>query len=73
MVILISRLIPSASEPASYYSGNNHRIPILLRSGDPIRAWVDYSSQEILIKVSKSPLGVPKPRSPLISFPIDLS
>ncbi|GAY63823.1 hypothetical protein CUMW_228790 [Citrus unshiu] len=69
----ISSLISSASEPASYYSGNNHRIPILLRSGDPIQAWVDYSSQEMLINVSICPLGVPKPYRPLISLSIDLS
>ncbi|KAJ4716929.1 Lectin receptor kinase [Melia azedarach] len=71
----ISSLISSASEPASYYSSKNNgrRIPILLRSGDPIQTWVDYNSQEMLMNVTISPLGLPRPRRPLISFPIDLS
>ncbi|CBI20009.3 unnamed protein product, partial [Vitis vinifera] len=36
-------------------------------------AWIEYNSQEQLMNVTISPLGIPKSFRPLISFPIDLS
>ncbi|KAK8529729.1 hypothetical protein V6N12_060502 [Hibiscus sabdariffa] len=70
----ISSLISNISEPAAYYSSNDNRNnSILLRSGKPVQAWIDYDSNEILMNVSISPSGMSRSLHPLISFPIDLS
>lgn len=74
----ISSLISNISEPAAYYFSkgsniNDDNISVVLKSGDPIQAWIDYNSQEMLINVTISPLGIPKPHRPLISYPIDLA
>ncbi|KAJ7968154.1 Lectin-receptor kinase [Quillaja saponaria] len=73
----VSSLISNVSEPAAYFfsskSSKNSNNSINLKSGDPIQAWVDYHSKEKLLNVSISPLGMPRPYRPLISFPVDLS
>nr|POE88970.1 l-type lectin-domain containing receptor kinase s.4 [Quercus suber] len=61
----ISSLISNISEPAAYYNSirkeDNYNNSIILKSGNPIQAWVDYKSQEMLINISISPLGLPRP------------
>ncbi|KAL6329738.1 hypothetical protein AAG906_035386 [Vitis piasezkii] len=69
----ISSLISNVSKPAAYYFTNNSNNSIAFKSGDPIQAWIEYNSQEQLMNVTISPLGIPKSFRPLISFPIDLS
>ncbi|KAL1328167.1 hypothetical protein AAHE18_13G354800 [Arachis hypogaea] len=72
----ISSLISVVSESAAYYGNGqdlSKNIPINLKSGDPIQAWVDYNEEKKLMNVTISPFGMPKPYFPLISFPLDLS
>ncbi|EOX98864.1 Concanavalin A lectin protein kinase family protein, putative [Theobroma cacao] len=75
----ISSPISNISEPAAYYSADasdindNRNNSIILKSGKPIQAWIDYDSKEMLINVSISPRGMLRPHCPLISFPIELS
>lgn len=76
----ISSLISNISEPAAYYyaadasrANDIRNKSIVLKSGEPNQAWVDYDSKEMLMNVSISPLGMLRPRRPLISFPINLS
>ncbi|KAE8721786.1 L-type lectin-domain containing receptor kinase IV.2 [Hibiscus syriacus] len=70
----ISSLISNISMPAAYCSSNdNCNNSILLRSGKPVQAWIDYDSNKMLMNVSISPCGMSRPIIPLISFPIDLS
>ncbi|GFY89164.1 hypothetical protein Acr_06g0011040 [Actinidia rufa] len=71
----LSSLISNVSEPAAYYlpGGNKANNSVNLKSGDPIQAWIEYNSQENLTSVTVSPLGIPRPSRPLISFPFDLS
>ncbi|KAL2343766.1 hypothetical protein Fmac_005051 [Flemingia macrophylla] len=52
------------------FDGN---VSISLKSGKPFQAWIDYNEGEMLMNVTISPFGMPKPFFPLISYPIDLS
>ncbi|XVF67156.1 hypothetical protein PTKIN_Ptkin10aG0098100 [Pterospermum kingtungense] len=60
----ISSLISNISEPAAYCSvdasgtNDNRNNSIVLKSGEPIQAWIDYDSKEMLMNVSISPLGM---------------
>ncbi|XP_075674842.1 uncharacterized protein LOC142644038 [Castanea sativa] len=71
----ISSLVSNISKPAAYYNSTsiNDRNTIFLKSGHPIQVWIDYNSQEMLINLSISPLGMPMADRPLISYPVDLS
>ncbi|KAG2409918.1 hypothetical protein LR48_Vigan01g086300 [Vigna angularis] len=75
----ISSLISNTSKSAAYYLERNGQedhsknISFSLKSGKPIQAWVDYNEGEMMMHVTVSPFGMPKPYFPLISFRIDLS
>ncbi|KAM3694450.1 hypothetical protein ACJW31_07G058800 [Castanea mollissima] len=71
----ISSLVSNISKPAAYYNSTsiNDKNTIFLKSGHPIQVWIDYNSQEMLISLSISPLGMPMADQPLISYPVDLS
>ncbi|KAJ0987804.1 hypothetical protein J5N97_006160 [Dioscorea zingiberensis] len=44
-----------------------------LVSGKPMQVWIDYSAMDMQLHVVISPLGVPKPRHPLLSTKVNLS
>ncbi|KAL8116705.1 hypothetical protein AgCh_023017 [Apium graveolens] len=70
----ISSMISNISKPAAYYFDNTTTPnTINLKNGEPVQAWIDFDSQEMLLNVTIAPLGALRPRMPLISFPIDLS
>lgn len=73
----ISNLVSNISELAAYYNSNDENdhknTTIILKSGDPLQAWIDYDGLQKLQNVSLSPLGIGRPTRPLISFSIDLS
>ena len=44
-----------------------------LISRQPMQVWVDYDGATTRLDVTMAPLGVPRPRKPLISAPVNLS
>lgn len=71
----ISSLISNASRAAAYHiddTGKENQ-SIILHSGNAIQAWIDYDTQEMLINITLSPVGLRRTSQPLISFPIELS
>ncbi|XP_044505334.1 L-type lectin-domain containing receptor kinase I.8-like [Mangifera indica] len=70
----VNGLVSKESATASYYSneeGKNESL--MLKSGDPIEAWIDYDGVEKLLNVTISPIGIAKPERPLLSTPLNLS
>ncbi|KAG2673367.1 hypothetical protein I3760_13G087800 [Carya illinoinensis] len=60
--------------PAVYYSNDERRnISLELISGNPMQLWIDYDEVEKLLNVTLAPIRTPKPSSPLLSTPINLS
>ncbi|XP_019196537.1 PREDICTED: lectin-domain containing receptor kinase VI.3-like [Ipomoea nil] len=63
-----------ASQPAVYYiNGTRKTEEVKLQSGEPIQAWVDYDGVNETVKITVSPIHVPKPSRPLMSEQIKLS
>ncbi|GFY89380.1 hypothetical protein Acr_06g0013200 [Actinidia rufa] len=62
--VLFSAKQPIATKPTT---------PLSSRVETPFRHGFEYNSQENLMSVTISPLGIPRPSRPLLSFPIDLS
>ncbi|XP_050262941.1 L-type lectin-domain containing receptor kinase S.4-like [Quercus robur] len=69
----INSLVSNKSAPAAYFDVTNSSIQVLnLKSGQVIQAWIEYDSQSNQLDVKLSPSST-KPRSPLLSFHVDLS
>ncbi|KAJ6362843.1 hypothetical protein OIU78_003104 [Salix suchowensis] len=65
-----------AGKPASYINDANRLgsfEELLLDSGQPIQAWIEYDGVAKLINVTIAPMGQDKPIQPLIPFQYDLS
>ncbi|KAJ6699430.1 L-TYPE LECTIN-DOMAIN CONTAINING RECEPTOR KINASE VI.1-RELATED [Salix purpurea] len=65
-----------AGKPASYIDDANRLgsfEELLLDSGKPIQAWIEYDGVTKLINVTIAPMGQDKPIQPLIPFQYDLS
>lgn len=68
----INSLHSNASAPVAYYADDGTKQNISLKSGRPIQAWIDYDSSQSVVHVTVSTTST-KPRSPILSFPVDLS
>ncbi|KAI8008401.1 L-type lectin-domain containing receptor kinase S.4 [Camellia lanceoleosa] len=69
----INGLTSNASVNAScFVQGNSAPKELNLKSGKTIQAWIDYDSARKEVNVTLS-LSSTKPKSPILSYPIDLS
>ena len=68
----IDSLESNASAAAAYYTDDSKTQSINLKSGSTIQAWIDYDSVGKVLNVTVSPSSS-KPKSPILSFPLDLS
>ncbi|CAN1820548.1 Lectin-domain containing receptor kinase VI.3 [Linum perenne] len=57
----------------SMTSSNDRTNEVILQSGDPIQAWIEYDAVVKEVYVTLAPAGVQKPISPLLNYSIDLA
>ncbi|CAI0429144.1 unnamed protein product [Linum tenue] len=58
---------------AYFVDDGNQRQEVILQSGDPIQAWVEYDAVLKRVDVTVSPAGNRKPIAPLLSESLDLT
>lgn len=68
----INSLKSNASASAAYYGDDFTKQNLTLKSGKPIKAWIDYDSDRNLLTVTISP-NSSKPSRPILSFNMNLS
>ncbi|KAK4396209.1 L-type lectin-domain containing receptor kinase S.4 [Sesamum angolense] len=68
----INDLESNQSAAAAYFSDNSVKKDLNLKGGKPIVAWIEYDSVMNFLNVTLSPSSS-KPRTPLLSFQMDLS
>ncbi|CAK9319958.1 unnamed protein product [Citrullus colocynthis] len=68
----LNSLISNISVHAAYFDDLGKVHNLSLQSGKPIKVWIDYDSDEITLHVTISPHSS-KPRSPILSYRVDLS
>ncbi|PIA26376.1 hypothetical protein AQUCO_09400021v1, partial [Aquilegia coerulea] len=57
------------TQSAGYYdSTNGNFVPVNMKNGQNIRAWIEFDGTQFVINVTIAPLSVSKPVRPLISF-----
>ncbi|KAG5243141.1 lectin protein [Salix suchowensis] len=74
--ININSVDSEEGKPAAYIDDANRPgsfEELLLESGEPNQAWIEYDGVTTLINVTIAPMGQHKPIQPLISFKKDLS
>ncbi|TXG50209.1 hypothetical protein EZV62_022733 [Acer yangbiense] len=57
--------------PAGYYinsSSNGSFVPVSMKSGQNIHAWIDFDGPNFEINVTIAPIGVPKPSIPTLNY-----
>ena len=71
----INSMRSNSTSPASYIEDDNANRPedLMLESGKPIQAWIEYDGAAKLVNVTIAPMGLGKPIQPLISDRVDLS
>ena len=70
----INSAISNVSKPASYYDNSTKSFhEVVLESGNPIQAWIEYDGDQKIVNVTISPAFLPKPTKPLLSLPLNLS
>uniref|UniRef100_M4ERZ8 Legume lectin domain-containing protein n=1 Tax=Brassica campestris TaxID=3711 RepID=M4ERZ8_BRACM len=72
--IEVNGLVSVESAPAAFFSNRqNKNISLKLSSEDPIRDWIEYSGEDMLLNVTLAPLDISKPKFPLLSRKMNLS
>ncbi|XP_075502377.1 putative L-type lectin-domain containing receptor kinase VI.1 [Primulina tabacum] len=63
-----------ATDSATFaFNGTRENKEIIMESGTPIQAWIEYDGHRKILNVTLSPLLNPKPATPLMSENLDLS
>jgi len=70
----VNGLVSVESAPAAFYSNRQDKnISLKLSNKDPIRAWIEFNGDQMLLNVTLAPLETSKPKFPLLSRKMNLS
>ncbi|XP_068657683.1 L-type lectin-domain containing receptor kinase S.1 [Aristolochia californica] len=53
---------------SGYWDSSNQFVPIQMRSGMNVRAWIDFIGPNFRINVTMAPANMPRPSRPLVSY-----
>ncbi|KAK8536092.1 hypothetical protein V6N13_027521 [Hibiscus sabdariffa] len=69
----INSLQSVRSASAGYFTDEGEFKSLNLKNGDRLQLWVEYNGVEKQLDVTLHPIGIPKPKTPLLSWKKDLS
>lgn len=70
----VNGLVSVESAPAAFYSNRQDKnISLKLSNKDPVRAWIEFNGDQMLLNVTLAPLDTSKPQFPLLSRKMNLS
>lgn len=66
----LNNIESAKTAPAGYYnsSSNESFVPVSMKNGQNIHAWIDFDGRNFEINVSVAPIGVSKPSRPTLNF-----
>lgn len=64
----LNNIISAMNVTAGYYNSIGDFVPVRMRNGQNIRAWIDFSGTSFEINVTVAPIGVSRPSRPTLSF-----
>ncbi|KGN63539.1 L-type lectin-domain containing receptor kinase S.1 [Cucumis sativus] len=64
----LNSVLSSKIHGAGYFGSNGQFIPIQMRNGQNLRAWIEFDGANFEINVTIAPIGIPRPSIPTLSF-----
>jgi hypothetical protein len=64
----LNNIVSEKVETAGYYNSTGGFVPVRMRNGQNVRAWIDFNGTGFEINVTVAPIGVPRPSRPTLSF-----
>ncbi|KAB1215661.1 L-type lectin-domain containing receptor kinase S.1 [Morella rubra] len=64
----LNSIISETIVTAGYYNSTGGFVPVRMRNGQNIRAWIDFNGTSFEINVTIAPIGVSRPSRPTLSF-----
>jgi hypothetical protein len=64
----LNNIVSAKVETAGYYNSIGGFVPVRMRNGQNVRAWIDFNGTGFEINVTVAPIGVPRPSRPTLSF-----
>ncbi|CAI0547408.1 unnamed protein product [Linum tenue] len=64
----LNNIESAKTEPAGYYNSSGGFVPLDMRSGQNVRAWIDFDGRNFEINVTVAPIGIPRPSAPTLTY-----
>ncbi|XP_026387131.1 L-type lectin-domain containing receptor kinase S.1-like [Papaver somniferum] len=66
----LNNIESAKTQTAGYYNSSNGDkfVPVNMRNGQNIRAWIEFDGTQLEINVTIAPVGVSKPSKPLLTY-----
>ncbi|CAL1405254.1 unnamed protein product [Linum trigynum] len=64
----LNNIESAKTEPAGYYNSSGGFVPVDMRSGQNVRAWIDFDGSNFEINVTVAPVGIPRPSAPTLTY-----
>ncbi|KAM4107413.1 hypothetical protein ACB094_04G142300 [Castanea mollissima] len=64
----LNSIISEKFQTAGYYDSSGGFVPVRMRTGENIHAWIDFNGTSFEINVTVAPIGVSRPSVPTLSY-----
>jgi hypothetical protein len=66
--INLNNIISEKVQTAGYNNSNGEFVPVRMRNGQNVRAWIEFNGTSFEINVTVAPIGVSRPSVPTLSY-----
>ncbi|XP_038685449.1 L-type lectin-domain containing receptor kinase S.1 [Tripterygium wilfordii] len=64
----LNNIVSADTQTAGYYNSNGSFVPVDMRTGQNVHAWIEFDGDNFQINVTVAPIGVSRPSRPTLSF-----
>ncbi|CAH2075703.1 unnamed protein product [Thlaspi arvense] len=64
----LNNVVSAKTEEARYYNSSGGIVPVIMRNGQNIQAWIEFDGPRSQIDVTIAPVGISRPLKPLLSY-----
>lgn len=64
----LNNIESAVTQPAGYYDTTGSLVPVQMRNGQNIHAWIDFDGAQFEINVTIAPVGMSRPSRPLLAY-----
>ena len=64
----LNNIESKTTHAAGYFNSTGGFVPVRMRTGQNVRAWIDFDGRNLEINVTVAPIGIPRPSKPTLSY-----